>query len=123
MDLFESDEYTNHINDLLKEWHVPGLSIALVQDDKIVSKGYGYASLDQKKPCTGDTIYDFASCGKSLTAASVALMVADDENYPQVKWDSKMSKLMPEDFVMSEESYTRDVTVEDVLSHRTGLAA
>ncbi|KAK4579821.1 hypothetical protein LTR86_000022 [Recurvomyces mirabilis] len=123
MDLFDSDEYTRHINDLLKEWHVPGLSIAIVQNDKIISKGYGYASLEKKKPCTGDTIYDFASCSKSLTAASVALMVANDEKFPQVKWDSKMCELLPEDFVMGEESYTRDVTVEDVLSHRTGLAA
>ena len=107
----------------MEEWHVPGLSIALVQDDRIVSKGYGYASLETKTECTGDTIYDFASCGKSLTAASVALMVADEEKYPQVKWNSKMCGLLPEDFVMSEENYTRDITVEDVLSHRTGLAA
>ncbi|KAK3673892.1 hypothetical protein LTR78_006094 [Recurvomyces mirabilis] len=123
MGLFDSDEHTRHINDLLKEWHVPGLSIALVQDDEIISRGYGYASLEQKKSCTGDTIYDFASCSKSLTAASVALVVADDEKFPLVKWDSKMCDLLPEDFVMSEESYTREVTVEDVLSHRTGLAA
>ncbi|CAK4030842.1 Hypothetical predicted protein [Lecanosticta acicola] len=32
-----------------------------------------------------------------------------------------MSALLPGDFVMNEESYTRDVTVEDILSHRSGL--
>ncbi|KAI7238835.1 beta-lactamase/transpeptidase-like protein [Hortaea werneckii] len=32
-----------------------------------------------------------------------------------------MSHLLPDDFVMQEQSYTNDVTVEDILSHRTGL--
>ncbi|KAI7501897.1 beta-lactamase/transpeptidase-like protein [Hortaea werneckii] len=32
-----------------------------------------------------------------------------------------MSHLLPDDFVMQEQSYTNDITVEDILSHRTGL--
>ena len=35
MDLFNSTKFAERVNDLLKEWHVPGMAIAVVQDDKI----------------------------------------------------------------------------------------
>ena len=121
MDLFISSEFTKHVNELIEQWHTPGLAIAIVQDQTSASRGYGKASLDSGKPVTADTLFDIASSSKSLTAASVALLVADNENYPQVKWEATMSSLLPDDFVMSKESYTENVTVEDILSHRTGL--
>lgn len=121
MDLLDSPAFTTHINELLDKWHVPGLSIAIVQDNDISSKGYGKCSIDPHKPCTAETLFDLGSSSKSLTAASVGLLCADNDKYPDIHWDAKMSKLLPDDFVMSEPSYTKDVTVADILSHRTGL--
>jgi CubicO group peptidase (beta-lactamase class C family) len=121
MDLLNSDKLTEHINKLLDDWHTPGISIAILQDGKVQSKAYGKASLNPPKPFTPDTLVDIASSSKSLTAAAVGLLGADDEHFPQVQWDSKMSSLLPDDFVMSEQSYTDDITVEDILSHRTGF--
>lgn len=121
MDLFNSANFDNRVNQLLSEWHVPGLAVAVVQDEKVASKGFGKASLDPDKPVTPDTIFDIASCSKSLTAGAVSLLVEDDERYSNVKWDAKMCELLPDDFVMSDETYTKDVTVEDILSHRSGL--
>lgn len=104
----------------MKEHHLPGFAIALVHDETIASQGLGLASLDLPKPFTADTLIDIASVSKSLTAASVALLV-EDENHLDVKWNATMSSLLPEDFVMSGEGYTEGVTVEDILSHRSGL--
>lgn len=106
----------------MKKHRVPGLSIALLQDDQVQSTGYGLASINPPKPCTGDTLFDIASASKSLTAASVGLLVADNENYPEVQYDALMSELLPGDFVLPEKSYTEGVTVDDVFGHRTGLA-
>lgn len=122
MDLFNSTAFGNHVDALLKEWHTPGLAIAVVQNDRIASRGFGRACIDPEKPVTADTLFDIASCSKSTTAGAVALLVEDEEHYPDIKWDAKMSALLPDDFVMAEESYMKDVTVEDILSHRTGLA-
>ena len=123
MDLFRSPKFSSRAEELIKKQHVPGIAIAIVQDDEIASAGYGLASLHpEPKPCTADTLFDIASASKSLTAASVALLVNDDEKYPEVQYDAKMCDLLPGDFVMSEEAYTRDITLDDVLSHRTGLA-
>lgn len=120
MEAFNSEKFSNRINELLEEWHCPGVAISLVQDDKTSSRAFGRACMEPEKPMTTDTLFDIASSSKSLTAAAVALLV-EDERYPQVKWDAKMCDLLPDDFVMSEESFTKDVTVEDILSHRTGL--
>jgi CubicO group peptidase (beta-lactamase class C family) len=107
----------------MEEWRVPGLSVAVVQDEKVESLGYGQADpySDYSRAVTADTVFDIASSSKSLTAAAIALLVVDDEHYPQVQWDTPVSKLLPEDFVMGNEEYTNGVTVEDILSHRTGL--
>ncbi|KAF7185972.1 Protein flp [Pseudocercospora fuligena] len=121
MDLFNSTDFDAHVNDLISEWNIPGLAIAISQSDDVRSKGFGLATLEPPKPCTPDTIFDLASSSKSLTAASVGLLIADEEKYPNVTWTAKMHDLLPEDFVMSEDSYTKDITVEDTLGHRTGL--
>ena len=49
------------MNDLLKQWNVPGISLALVQDGKILDvRGYGKRDLEQDLPMTGDTVEKFA---------------------------------------------------------------
>ena len=122
MDLLNSPDFEKHVLHVLDKLHTPGVSIAIIQDGKVESRAYGLASIDPPEAVTPDTLFDIASSSKSLTAASIALLVADNERYPQVQWDSKMSSLLPDDFIMSEDSYTDDITVEDVLSHRTGLS-
>ncbi|EEA18758.1 hypothetical protein TMatcc_010700 [Talaromyces marneffei ATCC 18224] len=121
MDLLESTTLTSLVTDLMRQNKIPGLSIAVIHHEEIASKGYGIASYETNMPCTGDTLFDIASCAKSLTAASVALLV-EDKDYPEVQYEALMSHLLPDDFVMAEKSYTDGVTVEDIISHRTGMA-
>lgn len=120
MNLLNTDEFTAHINDLLQRHHVPGLAIATVHNGTVASAGYGYASLNPPKKCTADTLFDIASASKSLTAASVGLLV-EDKNYPHVQWEATMKSLLPDDFVMPTQEQTDGVTVDDVLGHRTGM--
>ncbi|KAF3039323.1 hypothetical protein E8E12_002565 [Didymella heteroderae] len=83
-----------------------------------ILKGYGVAHLNGV-PCTGDTLFDCASTSKSFTAACVALLV-DDEAYPHVQWRTPISELLPDDFVCPDLYLTANITIEDILSHRTG---
>ncbi|KAI0972977.1 beta-lactamase family protein [Xylaria arbuscula] len=121
MDYLNSDLFSSHVDRLMKKYHVPGLAVAVVEGDRTFSAGYGLASLNPPKPCTADTLFDIASSSKSLTAASVGLLVRDNDRYPDVQYEATMSSLLPEDFVMSGQGYTEGVTVDDVLGHRTGL--
>jgi CubicO group peptidase (beta-lactamase class C family) len=121
MDLINSPAFAHHVSELLQQYHTPGLAIAIVQNDIIDSNGFGLATLDPPTNVTADTPFDIASSSKSLTAASVGLLVTDDIKHPKLHWDTPMSYLLPEDFVMSGDGYTEQVTVEDILSHRSGF--
>lgn len=120
MEFFESDELSERVNELLLSHHVPGVSLAIIDGGEISSKCFGEASIDPKSPCTPSTLFDIASSSKSLTAAAVAILVMNEE-HPEVQWDTPVAKLLPDDFVLSDVRYTNEVTVEDILSHRSGL--
>lgn len=51
----------------------------------------------------------------------MATLVEDNETYPQVQWDTPISELIRDDFVLNDEYATQHITIEDTLSHRTGL--
>ncbi|KAF2019814.1 beta-lactamase/transpeptidase-like protein [Aaosphaeria arxii CBS 175.79] len=116
-----TSEFDEQVEELMKEFHVPGISIAIVKKDDIQAKGYGYAKLSSDDKVTADTLFDCASTSKSFTASAVALLVQDDEKFPDVHWDTPVSKLLPDDFVLADPMYTEHVTIEDILSHRSGM--
>ena len=121
MGYFASPDFQSLVELMIKQHHVPGLAIAVIQDDKISSAGYGKARLDPPEPCTADTLFDIASCSKSFTAASIGLLVEDKETYSEVQYTATMSSLLPDDFVMPSKEYTDSVAVDDVLGHRSGM--
>lgn len=69
---------------------------------------------------TPDTIFDIASASESLTAAAVGKLV-EDEAYPSLGWDAPMSMLPPGEFMLANAQANEIVSVEDILSHRSGL--
>lgn len=55
---------------------VPGLSIAVAKDGKIIwSEGFGFADLETKKPVTRRTLFRIGSVSKTITAAGLMLLV------------------------------------------------
>lgn len=123
MDLISSPAFSARVEDLMRRSHVPGLAISVVHNRKTASASYGKASVEPETPCTSDTLFDIASCAKVITALAIGLLVEDNENYPEVQYDALMSKMLPDDFVMPSTEYTEGVTLDDVLGHRTGMAA
>ncbi|PYH82735.1 beta-lactamase/transpeptidase-like protein [Aspergillus uvarum CBS 121591] len=113
IDYFQSTEFSDRVKRLLEERHVPGLALAITDHGRIASAGYGSASLDPPQPCTPDSLFDIASASKSLTAASVALLVEDDKQYPEVQYEAPMSALLPDDFVLQDAAYTAGRTDTD----------
>jgi CubicO group peptidase (beta-lactamase class C family) len=105
------------INQMLKDWDVPGLAIAIVKDDAVVhAKGYGVRTVGETKPVDGKTMFAIGSVTKSFTAAALAVLV--DEN--KLKWDDPVTKHLPE-FQLFDPYATRELTVRDLLCHRAGL--
>jgi CubicO group peptidase (beta-lactamase class C family) len=107
----------DYINKAIKDWEVPGLAIAVVKDDKIVlAKGFGVRKLGDPTPVDERTLFAIGSSSKAFTAAILATLV--DEG--KVKWDDPVIKYLPE-FQMYDPYVTRELTVRDLLTHRSGL--
>ncbi|KAL1612752.1 hypothetical protein SLS60_000981 [Paraconiothyrium brasiliense] len=111
------------VQEALRHWRVPGLALAIVDHHTITSHGYGSSRWGDDAPdVTPATIFDIASMSKSFTASSMALLVQDeeDEKLNNVKWETPVSRL-DVDLRFKDDEMTRGITVEDILSHRTGL--
>lgn len=117
MDFFNSAAFNLRADSLIAEWPLPGLALAIVQNSITASKAFGNANLDHAIPIATDTLFDIASCSKSFTAASLGLLIDDDDLFTHVQWESTMSSLMPDDFVPSPNGCDGDITIDDVLSH------
>src|SRR5215210_7262968 len=113
--LKEIDEYAAKAG---QDWKVPGFSVAIVKDDKVVFvKGYGVRESGKPEPVDGDTLFAVASNTKAFTSAALATLV--DEG--KLRWDDPVTKYLPY-FQLYDPYVTREMTVRDLLSHRSGLA-
>ncbi|MEQ1587898.1 MAG: serine hydrolase [Cyclobacteriaceae bacterium] len=100
----------------LKDWDVPGMSVAIVKDGKIIfSKGYGVKELGKPEKTDENTLYAIASNSKAFTTAAIAMMVKKDK----LSFDDKVRKFLPY-FELYSPYVSQDVTVRDLLCHRVG---
>ena len=100
-----------------KDWKVPGLAIAVLQDGKVVlSKGYGVREAGRPEPVDEHTLFAIGSTTKAMTAALVGMLV--DEK--KLGWDDPVIKYLPT-FQLKDPAVTRELTVRDLLTHRGGL--
>jgi CubicO group peptidase (beta-lactamase class C family) len=51
----------------------------------------------------------------------MSLLVDNNDEYPEVQWNTPVSHLIRDDFVLEDEYATTHTTIEDILSHRSGL--
>ena len=109
--------FDDYVNKAMKEWEVPGIAVAIIKGDQIVlAKGYGVRKLGDPTPVDERTLFAIGSSSKAFTAASVAMLVDGGK----VKWDDPVTKYLPE-FEMYDPYVTRELTVRDLLTHRSGL--
>src|SRR6185503_16090943 len=92
-------------------------SVAIVKDDKVVfAKGYGLRELGKTERVDENTLFAIASNSKAFTSAALAMLV--DEG--KVRWDDPVTKYLP-NFQLYDPYVTRELTIRDLLSHRSGL--
>jgi CubicO group peptidase (beta-lactamase class C family) len=105
------------IEQALKDAHVPGLAIAVVKDDSVLlCKGYGVRRQGEPGAVDDETLFMIGSCTKAFTATAVGILV--DEK--KLDWDDPVVKYLPE-LKMYDPYVTRELTVRDLLCHRSGL--
>ena len=113
--------------DLLLTWldeqreatHVPGLAIAVVQDDQIIlAEGLGLADRETSTPVTPETLFPIGSSTKAFTTTLAAMLVDDGT----ISWDDPVSDHL--DYFSPDVDAAdpdEEATLRDLMSHRTGF--
>lgn len=93
-----------------------GFALTVVQNGKLLIE-LGRGDRAEGAPMTPTTLCNIASCSKAFTAAAVAMLVQDGK----LRWDDHVIDHLPE-FRLSDPWITNQLTVRDLLSHRSGLS-
>ena len=108
-----ADRVDEHVRAAMQRHRVPGLSLAVVRDGRLVKvQGYGTANLELNVPATADTVLPIASVTKQFTAAAIMLLVEMD----QVGLDDRIGH-----YVSGLPDSWQAVTVRHLLTHTSGI--
>ncbi|MBT0585630.1 serine hydrolase [Alteromonas oceanisediminis] len=116
---FNTEHVESVVHRALQTFHTPGMAVAVVHGDNVVmSEGFGVRNLATNAPVTNQTYFRLASTSKAFTAASVAMLVERDD----LDWDDRVIDYLPQ-FRLYDAYATREMTLRDLLTHRSGLGS
>jgi CubicO group peptidase (beta-lactamase class C family) len=106
-----------YMEQTLKDWNTPGVGVGIVVGDKLVfAKGYGYRDYEKKLPFTSKTMQPIASNSKLFTAVAAGMLVEEGK----LTWDKPIRESVPT-IEFYNDQLNNNVTLRDMLSHRTGV--
>jgi CubicO group peptidase (beta-lactamase class C family) len=106
-----------YMQQTLKDWNTPGVGVGIVVGDKLAfAKGYGYRDHEKKLPFTTKTMQPIASNSKLFTAVAAGMLVEEGK----LAWDKPIRDSVPE-IQFYNDQLNSNVTLRDMLSHRTGV--
>jgi CubicO group peptidase (beta-lactamase class C family) len=108
-----ADKVDGYIEAEMQKQHIPGLSLAVVREGKVVkTKGYGLANIELNVRATPGTVYQLQSVTKSFVACGIMLLAEDGKLGLDDKITTYLSGL-PEAW--------SGVTVRHLLTHTSGI--
>ena len=106
-----------YVGRVMKVFEVPGIALAVVKDGRVVlARGFGVKKLGSGEKTDAQTLFAIASNTKLFTAVALGLLVEEG----RLAWDAPVIDHMP-GFCMWDPFVTRELTVRDLLVHRSGL--
>jgi CubicO group peptidase (beta-lactamase class C family) len=109
----QADPIDDYVTLQMRRQHVPGVSLAVVQDGRVVKQqAYGLADLEQKVPVTPDTVFEIGSITKQFVAAALMTLVEQGAIGLDQPASAYLYDLPPA---------WREVTVRQLLTHTSGI--
>jgi len=106
-----------YIEQVRQDFGVVGLAVAVVKDDSVVyAKGFGLREFGRPEPVDQNSLFAIGSNSKAFTSAAIGILV--DEG--RMSWDDRVVEHLPW-FQLYDPYVTQEITVRDLLSHRSGL--
>ena len=114
-----ADKVDDLVTTQMQEHEIPGLSLAIIQEGKIVkAQGYGFRDKSGKTPVTTSTLFQAGSVSKSVAALGALLLVEQGMLSRDADVNTKLQT-----WKVPENEYTKEkkVTLRRILSHSAGL--
>jgi CubicO group peptidase (beta-lactamase class C family) len=106
-----------YVQRVIRSFEVPGLALSVVHRGQVVvARGYGVRRLGEATPVDSRTLFGIASNTKLFTATALGLLVEEGK----LEWDAPVVRYLPA-FQMWDPFVTREITIRDLLVHRSGL--
>ena len=103
---------------LMSEADIPGLSIAVIRDSKVIwTRGFGLTNSETKAPVNDNTVFEAASLTKPVFAYAVLKLVDSGK----LDLDTPLVKYLPGRYDVGDDSRLDQITARHVLSHTTGF--
>lgn len=115
--LQELNGFSKFVTDKMKEWKVPGLSVAIVKEGEVVfCEGFGFRDVEKGLKTTPETIFAIGSSSKAFTTMAMGILVDDGK----LEWDKPVRNYLPT-FKLLDSFATERMTPRDLVTHRSGL--
>lgn len=96
----------------------PGLSLVVSHGGEVIHRRhFGVSDVEAQRTVTARTLYPIGTLAKALTASAVALLVDDG----RLEWTTAIKDVLP-GFRSRSDAVAQELTVVDLLAHRTGLS-
>jgi CubicO group peptidase (beta-lactamase class C family) len=108
-----ADKVDDYLKARMLKDHVPGVSVAVVRDGKIIkAEGYGLANIELNVPVRPETIFKIGSVSKQFISAGILLLIQEGK----ISLDDSISK-----FLDGTPETWKPITVRHLLTHTSGI--
>ncbi len=109
----KADSVDEYIRCEMQHEKIPGLSIAIVENGKVIkSQGYGLSNVELNVPAKPESIYQSGSMGKQFTATLIMILVEKG----LINLDDKISV-----YIKDAPKRWQDISIRNLLTHTSGL--
>ena len=106
------------INEVIAETKVPGLSVAIIENDKVIyTSGFGFRDYENKIPVDANTLFAIGSTSKAFTSSILGILREEGK----LTFDDSPLDHIP-GFRFYNDEMNSAINIQDLMSHRTGLA-
>lgn len=113
----DGERLREYIQNGMEKAGVTGAAVGIIKNNEVIfSEGFGLRHRDKPDKVTAETVFGVASVSKAFTASCIGILV--DEG--KLDWDDRVIDHLPW-FQLYDPYVTREITVKDLLCHRSGL--
>ncbi|XP_076446917.1 uncharacterized protein LOC143284148 [Babylonia areolata] len=114
----QTDDLVTFVESLRQCRGIVGLTVAVVKGNETWTRGFGAADLENGRNVTTSDLFGIGSLTKAFSTALISLFINETGRF---KWQTPVVDILGKDFEFTNEQLTSQVTLKDLLTHRTGL--